>query len=598
MSARRLIALAGGLALLGLACPALAGAHATLEGSSPARGATLLREPRQVVFRFSETVEGSFGAVRVYDAQGRRVDQGDAFHPHGIGSQLAVHLQPRLPDGTYTATYRVVSVDSHVVSSGVVFSIGQATGTGQTVAQLLGGAGTGAVTSTAFAVARAVQYAAIAIGLGTLLFVLLIWGAALRAATGGSEPWRAASIAFLHRARTLMLGAALLGTVSALAAVVLEAAEAAGVSAWSALRPQILREVLSTTFGTTWSIAAACWLAWGLLCAMILRPAVRRSRILRPASLGATGLALPGGQGAAIWALLAPLAYLVLVPALSGHGSTQDPVWLMFVANVLHVAAMATWSGGLVALLVAVAAATRRLDPPARSELLSAVLRRFSALALAAVAVLAATGVLQGYLEIRHLDLVFSTGFGRAVFVKLLLLLLLIGLGAVHRRRTLPQLHAAARGRLAPGAAGWTLRRTLLAELGLIAAVLGVTGALAGYAPAVDAASGPYAATTRIGPQELQLVVDPAQVGANQVHLYLTDPRTGSQLDSAKEVTVAAALPAKDIGAIRETANKAGPGHYVVPNLALAVRGTWTLTLTVRVSDFDEYAARLMVRVR
>ena len=42
--------------------------------------------------------------------------------PAGEGSRLAVRLKPELPKGTYTATYRVISADSHPVSGGFVFS--------------------------------------------------------------------------------------------------------------------------------------------------------------------------------------------------------------------------------------------------------------------------------------------------------------------------------------------------------------------------------------------------------------------------------------------------------------------------------------------
>lgn len=74
-----------------LACPPGAAlGHATLEGSSPPRDAVVERQPEAVTFRFSEPVEGNFGAVRVYDADGARVE-GEAFHP---GAGAHVTLQP------------------------------------------------------------------------------------------------------------------------------------------------------------------------------------------------------------------------------------------------------------------------------------------------------------------------------------------------------------------------------------------------------------------------------------------------------------------------------------------------------------------------
>jgi len=552
------------IAAASLAAPAAAGAHAVVESTVPQRGAIVSRAPGQVAFRFDEGVEGNFGAVRVFDARGDRVDRGDAFHPGSRQDELAVALRPGLGRGTYTATYRVVSADSHVVSGGFVFSIGEATVAGATVEELLGAPGTGRVTSTAFAAARALQYAAIAIAGGALAFLLLVWipaGASMEA-----------SAAFGRRWRRLLLAAAAAGAVSALAAVTLEAAQAAGVNGWSALRPSILREVLGTRFGTVWSLGAAAWLAVGALAAVL-------SPRLRPL-------------------LALPLAYLLVLPALGGHASVQEPVAVLLPANVAHVAAMAAWLGGLVCLLAVVPAATRAVDSRGRTRLLAAVLTRFSALALGAVALLLVTGLVQAWLEIRDLDRVFGTAFGRAVFVKLVLLLALIALGVLQRRRNLPALRRAAREGRSPGEAGLSLRRALRAEVALMVGVLGVTGALAGYAPASAVRAGPFSADTRVGPQNMQLTVDPARVGANEVHLYLTDPRTGAPVDDAREVRVAASLPEKEIGATTEQGQKAGSGHYVVPGLALGVRGHWQLAVTVRVSAFDEYSARLTVPVR
>jgi copper transport protein len=86
------------LALLALALAAPAAqAHATLETTAPQRGATVHAQPRQVVFGFNEPVEGTFGAVRVFDARARRVDDNHVSHPAGVGSKLAVGLKPNLP---------------------------------------------------------------------------------------------------------------------------------------------------------------------------------------------------------------------------------------------------------------------------------------------------------------------------------------------------------------------------------------------------------------------------------------------------------------------------------------------------------------------
>ena len=90
-------------------------AHAVLESTEPLSGSTSKQRPEQVVFHFSEPVEGSFGAIRVFDRAGARIDDGDVFHPGGRGPELGVKLKQGLPKGSYTATYRVISADSHPV---------------------------------------------------------------------------------------------------------------------------------------------------------------------------------------------------------------------------------------------------------------------------------------------------------------------------------------------------------------------------------------------------------------------------------------------------------------------------------------------------
>jgi copper transport protein len=318
---------------------------------------------------------------------------------------------------------------------------------------------------------------------------------------------------------------------------------------------------------------------------------------LRVAELGATGLA-PSRTAGSLAAVGLPLALLAVVPVYGGHAATQHPVGVLFPANLVHVVAVSLWAGGIVALLAALPAATRRLPGPDRSGLLAGVLVRFSPRALAAVVAIAVTGLVQAYVEVRTLHNLTSTAFGRAVLIKIVLLCGLIALGAYNRRRSVPRLRSiAARGE-PTGQAGALLRRALRTELALIATVLAVTGALTGYAPSIAMSSGPFSTTRGVGPAQLQITIDPARVGANAMHLYLTDPRSGAQFTRAKEVDVAETLPAKRIGPLQQAASLAGPGHYVLPGALFTVPGRWDVRVTVRVSEFDEYSTTLEVPIR
>ena len=149
-----------------------------------------------------------------------------------------------------------------------------------------------------------------------------------------------------------------------------------------------------------------------------------------------------------------------------------------------------------------------------------------------------------------------------------------------------------------PGHACLLLRRTLRAELALGAAALAVTGALAGYAPSVAEGTGPFSGTADIGPARLEMTVDPARVGPNEMHVYLFDRADGRQFDETKELTVTAELPEKGIEPIEFEATRAGPGHYLVSGAAFGVMGEWTVEIASRVSDFDEFRTKLNVPVR
>jgi copper transport protein len=566
--------------------PAGAQAHALLERTVPKRGAELDAPPSQVAFYFSEPVEASFGAVRVFDAEGGEVEVGEITRPQGRSDGVAVSLDPDLPDGTYTATYRVISADSHPVSGGFVFTVGEpSTGAAATVSELLEDSDSGPITSVAYWAARWLGYASIGLAIGALGFLLAVWRPALREA-GGAEPgWVEGGDAFAERVRKLLGATVAVGLFSSVALLGLQGATATGGSFWSALDPDVLGEVVETRFGGLMAMRAVAWALLGLVLAIA---GARMVPVLRPVSLGAAGTALSRSlRPVAIAALAAPLAFLAASPALAGHARTQSPELVLFPANVIHVSAMSLWIGGLVLLVLAVPAATARLAAPEKSRLLAAALLRFSPLALAAVIALAATGVTQSIVYLDALDDLVDTAFGRAVLIKAALLCLLVGLGALNRRRLLPDLSGIVKRREGPGRPGQVLARTLRAEVALIVAVLGVTAALVSYAPPGEAGSGPVSGSATLGPALLEYTVEPAEVGRNQVHLYLFDADDGSQLAGANEVALNLALPSEGIGPLDARLERAGPGHYIAPGAPFGVAGTWTMTVSLRTSRFD-----------
>jgi copper transport protein len=597
-----------------LCCAPAALAHAQLLGTSPESGSTVQRQPSQVIFKFDQAVGGTLGAVRVYNADGDEVDDLQVGHPQGHAHWMGVGLKAHLPDGTYTATYRVISADTHIVYGGLVFDIGHAAGAPKvTVAGLVGRGESGHVTKVAFGVVRALDYLSIALLLGGLAFLFVAWLPALSRVGGSGPEWPAASRAFARRLQRMLYAAVVLGAVVSVLGVLLQGASAAGVSLWTSLKGAVLENTLDSRFGMVWAVRAGDWLAIGavLLIATSLRHPLFATPAREDAPDRATGSAsspparaevAAASLGAAPprWALALLClgsAYLAITPALAGHASIESPVGVFFPVDVLHVLAASVWVGGIACLLIALPWATRELEGAERGRLLLATLARFSPLALGAVIVIAATGVVQAYIDVRSLHGLFHSTYGALIIVKTLLLIVLISLGWVNRERVIPALRRVVDARRSLGGVGMLARRTMRGELALMIGVFGVTAALISYTPPIDAASGPFSKTTSLGPAQLEMTVEPARVGPNTVHLYLINARTGTQFTQTKELTATAKLPSKQIGPLPLKATLAGPGHYILNSAVLSPGGTWEIEITDRVSEFQEYSHTVRVPV-
>ncbi len=117
--------LPGVLALAALwltVCCAPAFAHARLVQETPASGASLAEPPEQVRLRFNEPVDAEFDPVKVYDAEGDRVDEDDARVDPDDARVLLAGLED-LPEGSYRVEWRVTSIDGHVIEDAYAFNV-------------------------------------------------------------------------------------------------------------------------------------------------------------------------------------------------------------------------------------------------------------------------------------------------------------------------------------------------------------------------------------------------------------------------------------------------------------------------------------------
>lgn len=110
------------IVLAAVLLPAAAHAHAFLDHASPKVGSTVATAPRELLLWFTEKLEPAFSTVEVRNAQGAVVS-GKAQVAGGDGTELRVPLKA-LPPGTYSVSWRVLSVDTHRTQGSFSFRVG------------------------------------------------------------------------------------------------------------------------------------------------------------------------------------------------------------------------------------------------------------------------------------------------------------------------------------------------------------------------------------------------------------------------------------------------------------------------------------------
>jgi copper resistance protein C len=96
--------------------------HSGLQRTEPPVESNLKRPPSEVKLYFTERLEPAYSTVRVTDDHGAQVDRQDAHVDPSNPLLLRATLQP-LEHGTYTANWRVLSVDGHVTEGRFTFQV-------------------------------------------------------------------------------------------------------------------------------------------------------------------------------------------------------------------------------------------------------------------------------------------------------------------------------------------------------------------------------------------------------------------------------------------------------------------------------------------
>nr|WP_246018887.1 cytochrome c oxidase assembly protein [Arthrobacter crusticola] len=323
----------------------------------------------------------------------------------------------------------------------------------------------GALTRWGLPFAKAANNLGAAGTIGALVFAVVI----LPRTLGGGRPGRTDSARAEHpaftRALALASAAAVLWTLGALGVLVFTYSDAAGL-------PLSSGETFTQGLGSfiTDFAAGRAWTITTIVAAVV-------------ATL-TFGVRSSAGLGVA-----AVLALLGLLPAaLVGHAASGDDHNAAVNSIALHLVGVCLWFGGIIVLAVVGGRLGGSTLP---------VLKRFSALAGFAFALVFLSGIVNASLRITELSQL-SSQWGLLVTFKAVATLLLGGIGWMHRQWVIPQLE----DRTGSGGSRLSARRVLwqlvTVELLIMAAVSGVAAALGRTAPPRGEELEPNASPARI----------------------------------------------------------------------------------------------------
>lgn len=111
------------LVLLSLAAGASAQAHAFLERAQPPVGNTVKVAPAEVSLWFTESLEGAFSSVKVFEASGREIDKKNGRVDANNDRRMSVSLPAGLGPGEYKVQWRAVAKDTHVTHGEFTFTV-------------------------------------------------------------------------------------------------------------------------------------------------------------------------------------------------------------------------------------------------------------------------------------------------------------------------------------------------------------------------------------------------------------------------------------------------------------------------------------------
>jgi copper transport protein len=526
-------------------------AHANLSRAIPFPNAVLNTPPTEIRLWFTEPLEPDFSRIFLRDREGNILQTPpstvDANDPYQL------YLQPgNLPNGLYTVVFRVVSAaDGHPTQGSYAFIIGDASGGfGTSVEEA-------STTSVPASLIRWANLLSLSLAVGGLGFWMFVWNPAApdKPAPIRRRMWVA-----------IWTGWGLVG-ITGFLLIVLQYYSATGLPVSSGISTTYLEQLIADTrFGHLWLARMALWVGMGLSLVF-----AATDRWFYPVAL-ALGFAI------------------LLTNSLFSHANAARDIAISVGADWLHLIATALWVGGLIQFINVIIGVRKNYTPSA--PILSSLVGYFTNFARVSVAALALTGFYAAWLQVGTVDALFTSPYGQALFIKLLLFVPVFGLAAYNMVFT----HRA----LTAGQEIWgkRLRGLVGAEIVITVAMLGAVGVMTSTEPTRSVIERrasipqpptpqPISETLSNNDLNVELDISPGWVGENTFTITLTDTN-GAAVTDVNLIRMRFESQEKNLGESELRPTHQSNGVYTISGANLSVPGEWRIRTTIQRPDkFD-----------
>jgi len=602
--------------------PAIASAHAILLRSDPTRDAKLQAAPQQVRMWFSEDLNPAFSTAVVLNAQNQSVDQKDAHVSPSDTKEMDLSLKPNLPPSVYIVVYRTDSaIDGHILRGSFIFTVENPDGSLPTLNPnivpgqnaLGGGSLTGLYTgqldgpTTFNLVAITLAELGAVFWVGAQLWLIFV----LQLAPADDAQLNVINQEVqLRFERRWSIPTLLVLFFANIGVLVGQALNISG-GQWG-FAPSLLEGLASSgRFGTFWTMREIV-IVVALMLALFTLLVKSRPRVV-DSLLPFVNLLL----GAALFIAI----------SLSSHAAAVSSSIVVFavVMDWLHLLAAALWVGGMMYIATTYLPVLTRKPVAERAKSLITLLPYFSPLALAGVVIMAATGPFSAVIRLSSWEQLFTTAYGRALTVKILLVTALMVTSAIHVLLIRPRLrkeyfkfiyavegvtfNQAHQVKLREGRMeGLTRRLTTVLrwEPLLGVAVIACVGLMNVFAGTLSPIAAPQQPTTTHAPTSynttvktsdnkftVSLNINPNRFGTNIFKVTVIDNKTGKP---ATDVGVSLYTTMLDMDMGTDTVNLLpdGKGHFSAQG-DLGMGGNWQIRIQIRTIDNTLHETKIHV---